>query len=270
MFTKFKISKNTIQSLMTATGKIDMLETIDTEKGFYQDILNYVTSADGIIDGTKLQNLDFPSLNKEYDVFISYSHNDKDEALYLASWLSNYCGLSCFLDSTIWHSADALLKVIDNRYCYQPESKTYNYNKRNFSTSHIHAMLTMAMHSVINKSECCIAIDSDQSYPIKDGIETCTLSPWIYQEVTFITYMRPTLPTRYKNHTLELFSSGGQLCEARDQQQLKVKYNVNLSAFPILMKSDLINLQQQGQVGLDKLYKNKGVFKSVVFTNYQR
>lgn len=249
---------------MAEAGEIDMLDLANTEKGFYKDILDYVTGEDGIVDGSKLQSLDFPSLKNEYDVFISYSHNDEDEALYLASWLNNVCGLTCFLDSTVWHSADALLKEIDDKYCYQPESKTYNYKKRNFSTSHIHAMLTMAMHNVINKSECCIAIDSDQSYPIKDGIETCTLSPWIYEEVAFITHMRPTLPIRYRNHTLKLFSGGGQLCEAREQQPLKVKYNVDLTSFPILYKRDLIALQNKGQDGLDELYKVKGVFKSIL------
>lgn len=265
MFTKFKISKNTIQSLKANVGEIDLLDQVDTEKDFYSDILNYVAGEDGVLDGTQLQNLDFPSLRREYDVFISYSHNDEDEALYLASWLTNHCRLTCFLDSTVWHSADALLKEIDDKYCYQPESKTYNYKKRNFSTSHIHAMLTMAMHDVINKSECCISIESDQSYPIQNGIETCTLSPWIYEEVAFITHMRPKLPMRYSNFTLRLFSEGGQLCESREQQPLTVKYSVNLTSFPSLLEKDVRALQYQGQDGLDKLYKTKGIFMRTPF-----
>lgn len=266
MFTKFKISKTSINNLKGEIGKITLLNQATTESNFYNDILNYATGNNGVIDGTRLQNLNLPSVLSAYDVFISYSHNDEAEALYLASWLNNYCGLSCFLDSTVWHSADALLKVIDDKYCYQEESKTYNYNKRNFSTSHIHAMLTMAMHGVIQKSECCIAIDSDQSYPIRDGIDTCTLSPWIYEEVAFITHMRPTLPLRYKNSTLRLFSQGGHICEAREQQELKVKYHVNLEAFPSITSRDLLAMRGQGQEGLDQLYKGKGLLRRVLFS----
>ena len=265
MFTKFKITKTAIRSLMDEVGKINLLDQTKTRENFYNDILKYSTGEDGIIDGSKLQSLNLPSISKEYDLFISYSHNDEEYALFLASWLNNYCGLSCFLDSTIWHSANALLKVIDDEYCYQPDSKTYNYSKRNFSTSHIHAMLTMAMHDVINRSECCIAIDSDQSYPIKNGIETCTLSPWIYEEVAFITQMKPTLPTRYSNFTLRLFSDGGQICEAREQRELKVKYNVNLNDFPSLSITDLKTLQQ-GKKGLDQVYKDKRILRLQLFS----
>lgn len=103
---------------------IQLLSQTRTNEEFYRDILNIAMGDDGIIDGSKLQKLDFPSVQKEYDVFISYSHNDEDLALYLASWLSNYCGLSCFLDSTVWHGADDLLKVIDDKYCLEPNKKT--------------------------------------------------------------------------------------------------------------------------------------------------
>lgn len=103
---------------------IQLLSQTRTNEEFYRDILNIAMGDDGIIDGSKLQKLDFPSVQKEYDVFISYSHNDEDLALYLASWLSNYCGLSCFLDSTVWHGADDLLNVIDDKYCLEPNKKT--------------------------------------------------------------------------------------------------------------------------------------------------
>lgn len=264
MFSKFKISTNSIKSLMLKHGRIRLLDQTNTEAGFYSDILNICTGDDGIIDGTKMQNLDFPSLLNEYDVFISYSHNNEDEALYLASWLQTYCGLNCFLDSTVWHGADDLLLEIDKKYCWQPKSETYNYNKRNFSTSHVHAMLSMAMHDIINRSECCIVIDSDQSFPLKEGIDTYTLSPWIYEEVAYITHMMPKLPARYqKNYTLRLFSNGGQICESRQNVELKVKYNVDLDKFPTIYSTDLSALYNGGHQALDRMYLQKNILSQL-------
>lgn len=265
MFTKFKVNSRSISILraMVGTG-IQLLSQTQTNEDFYRDILNIAIGNDGIIDGSKLQKLDFPSVHKEYDVFISYSHNDEDLALYLASWLSNCCGLTCFLYSTVWHGADDLLKVIDDKYCLQSNKKSYNYKKRNYSTSHIHAMLSMAMHDIINRSECCIVIDSDKSFPLKEGIEQYTLSPWIYEEVAFITHMRPKLPSRYQNnYSMRIFSTGGQLCEARESQQLKIKYNVDLDLFPTISYTDLYRLYGGGHNSLEKLYISKKVFNII-------
>lgn len=70
---------------------------------FYNDIVTKVLENDGVLDGSQLQNLNFPSLQDNYHVFISYSHNDEELALYLASYLQNNCGLNCF-DVYIPHS----------------------------------------------------------------------------------------------------------------------------------------------------------------------
>lgn len=263
MFTKFKVDSKAIHQLSERCGRIDLIDKTKSEKSFYYDILNVATGNEDIINGTKLQHLDFPSMKKEYDVFISYSHSDENDALYLASWLNNHCRLTCFLDSIVWHSADALLKVIDDKYCWQPDSGTYSYKKRNYSTSHVHAMLSMAMHDIINRSECCIVIDSDKSFPLKEGIEKCTLSPWIYEEIAFMTHMRPKLPSRYKNlFSMRLFSTGGQLCEAHNVQQVKIKYNVDLDMFPSLCGDDIYSLHD-GYNALERLYISKQVFSEV-------
>ncbi|MBR3022513.1 MAG: hypothetical protein IKH59_09150 [Bacteroidaceae bacterium] len=73
-----------------------------------------------VIDGDALKNYIFPTGEEgNYDVFISYSHNDKDDAIFLTLWLEQKCGLRVFLDYYVWGSADSLLKDIDDYYCKQ-------------------------------------------------------------------------------------------------------------------------------------------------------
>lgn len=107
----------------------------------YNDLLkNYLE--DGTIDGTKLAEEVFAQ--NSYDVFLSYSHDDEDLILILAGLLKDQFDLNVFVDSFYWGSADSLLKEIDDINCKQTDG-TYNYAKRNLSTSHVHAMLTSAI-----------------------------------------------------------------------------------------------------------------------------
>ena len=104
-----------------------------------------------VLDGKKLSESWFKTI--ESDVFISHSHNDAELAYALAGWLKKEFNLDVFLDEVVWGSADDLLRKLDKEYCYQPETSTYNYMKRNFTTSHVHAMLSTAIQSVMDNSE---------------------------------------------------------------------------------------------------------------------
>lgn len=138
-----------------------------------------------VLDGGKLQKNWFPSVNA--DVFISHSHADVDIAKNLAGWLSITFGLNSFIDSCVWGHADDLLKQIDNQYCWQEESKTYNYMRRNKSTSHVHMMLSTALGMMIDSTECIIFLNTPNSITSKDVMEekeiTKTKSPWIFSEI---------------------------------------------------------------------------------------
>ena len=68
------------------------------------------------------------------------------------------------MDEVIWGSADGLLKAIDNQFCKKGDG-TYDYNKRNLTTSHVHAMLTTAILNSIDKSETVIFMNTDNPVP---------------------------------------------------------------------------------------------------------
>lgn len=187
--------------------------------------------SDEVIDGEKLSNAWFKNI--ESDIFISHSHNDADLAFALTGWLKKEFDLDVFLDEVVWGSADELLKQLDEKYCYQEDTKTYNYKKRNFTTSHVHAMLSTAIHSVMDNSEVIFFLNTRESFPsIKNVMQETseyTLSPWIYQEVMNAKLLRQVDWSVYRskrslNHSLYEASS----------DYLKIAYRTPINDFTLI------------------------------------
>ena len=86
-----------------------------------------------------------------------------------------------------------MLKAIDNQFCRKKDG-TYDYSKRNLTTSHVHAMLTTAILNSIDNSETVIFMNTDNSVPkVESTIQEngqYTLSPWIYEEIIATTVLR--------------------------------------------------------------------------------
>ena len=118
----------------------------------------------GTIDGTLLTERYFPTFHR--DVFLSYSHDDQELVHAISGALKKYFNLSVFVDSIFWGSADKLLKEIDNKYCLNKDGKTFNYKKRNLSTSHVHAMLTSSIMKAMDQAEIIIFMNTPNSAPI--------------------------------------------------------------------------------------------------------
>lgn len=126
----------------------------EDEKQVKNVLRNYVLK-DGVIDGSIMQSNWFPKV--EADVFISHSHKDEKRAIALAGWLYKKFGIKSFIDSCIWGYSNDLLKLIDKEHCYQEETNTYDYNLRNYSTSHVHMMLSVALTMMIDNTECILS-----------------------------------------------------------------------------------------------------------------
>lgn len=207
--------------------------------------------SDTILDGEKLSDSWFKTI--ETDIFISHSHNDADLAFALAGWLKKEFDLDVFLDETVWGSADELLKQLDKKYCYQEESKTYNYQNRNFTTSHVHAMLSTAIQTVMDNSEVIFFLNTQESFPaISDVLgenSEYTLSPWIYQEVINAKLLRQTNWSEYRRRrTLQhsIYESASSL--------LKVAYKTPVNDFTLLDASTLIKWQKKHAKNKDEPY----------------
>lgn len=148
----------------------------------------------GNIDAEKIVRAWFPV--QEYDVFLSHSHADVETAIQLAVWLKKYLGLKVFVDSTVWGCADELLAKLDKKYCYKQNTGTYDYDKRNETTAHVHLMLAMALQEMISKSECFLFLDSGNSLDLSRWQSQGTKSPWIFEELKTTSIIEKIRPSR--------------------------------------------------------------------------
>lgn len=230
----FRTDTAIINQLASMVSENDVKDIVSQRLPFKKKIRSLVIPSDGIIKGDTLKDSYFPSGlfdSSNYDVFISHSHKNEKEALLLAAWLMKYKKLSCFVDSFAWGSADQLLKEIDDKYCYRKHTKTYDYNKRNFTTSHVHAILSMALLDTIIRSKYCIFIKSSESVPLNSGLKMKTLSPWLYEEIKFMQLLQPKRETK-------LFSEGLQKAIV----DCIIAYDVtDISEFPFLDYYAFIN-----------------------------
>lgn len=181
-------------------------------------------------------------------------------------------GLTAFIDSAVWGYANDLLKKIDDKYCKNETGATYNYNQRNFSTSHVHMMLSGALTKMMDKAECLIFVNTPKSITTRDAVKDKTKSPWIYNEITTSLVLRKKKPDRH-----DLLIKHAKFEADEKKQKLDVSYNVDLSHLTPLSTSDLSKWRDQskGEIKgwrthpLDQLYLIKRVL-DFKFEAYQR
>lgn len=252
MYRGYKINKQTLDQLFLKLGysKVENIEEYisGTSRKVQQSLMNIYDEIDNeYLDGERIMRDWFPEIDNH--VFISHSHNDIQIAKVFAGWLYGNFGITSFIDSSVWGYANDLLKIIDDKYCKNDVSNTYNYAKRNFSTSHIHMMLMAALNKMIDKTECIIFLNTSSSN-ICQGINDKTLSPWIYGEIETTRIIRKQHPKRIKT-----FRGGGKIIK----ENLDVQYPLNLKHLMDL-NSDLLVQWSKGNINdpldaLDKLYE---------------
>lgn len=231
----------------------------NSQKNHIQKELDRFVLDDGSLDGSALQDDWFPDVNA--DIFLSHSHADQKLTMAFAAMLEGEFGLKAFIDSCVWGYADDLLKKIDDENCENKTNSgaTYNYNLRNYSTSHVHMMLSSALTKMMDKTECLIFVNTPNSITTRDTVENKTKSPWIYSEIATSHVLRKKNPERHE----ELEKSWK--FEAA-QKNLDIVYNANLDHLTPLSTEDLslwcYQFKGERVVGalphaLDVLYRTK-------------
>lgn len=238
MYAGFEIKSDNVYSDYYEKGK-SILSKYDIKAR--EDLSKFMVK-DGSLNGSEIQENWFPQIDA--DIFISHSHNDYEMAVSLAGWLYDKFKLKAFIDSCIWGYSDDLLKLIDKKYCYDESDKTYDYEKRNYSTSHVHMMLSTALAKMIDNTECMFFLNTPNSIVTEDFIRSgSTQSPWIYFEIAISKLIQKICPQPVFN----------------DSSKLSIKYNLDNDHLHPLNQNDLSVWEKQAvktsKRPLDVLYE---------------
>lgn len=217
---------------------------------------NYLLD-NGSLYGNKIIEDWFPEIKSH--LFLSHSHNDKEKAMTIAGILHEEFKIVTFIDSTVWGYANELLKKIDNKYCLHTNGENYDYDKRNYSTAHVHLMLSTALNKMIDNSECLFFLNSPNSISTSTEITNRTNSPWIFSEIATSKIIRKETPQRLQRET-KLFSAKDLVIMNESAQiRLSVDYDLELSHLTELNTNDLLRWKDtkvnSPENALDNLYK---------------
>ena len=203
----------------------------------------------GHIDGTAMKSNWFQIEN--VDIFISHSHQDITKVKAFVGWLYDEFDLTAFVDSCAWGYCDDLLKQIDDEHCKKKDGKTYDYDLRNYTTSHVHMMLSTALAEMINNTECIMFYNTPNSVFLVDDLHTIkkerkkvTLSPWIYHELAMTSLIRECEPCR----TILLLENVIIHKAFSERDNINIEYDVDKYL------KEMVNLTSEGLLFWKKSY----------------
>jgi len=214
-------------------------ESENTTKEIVNQLIASFVKPDGAVDAASMMGAWFPQTNA--NVFISHARADKDFAHALSGWLQRRFHLKPFIDSCVWSHADHLLKKIDNKWCYQEDSNTYAYEKRNVTTVHVHMMLSTALTKMMDSCECVFFLNTDNSINSKSiedmvaGVNEITHSPWLFHEISMMQLLRRKSKEAHRGE-LKLASEGK---EVRASFVARFDYPVDLKDLPVVTVADI-------------------------------
>lgn len=213
----------------------------------------------GNIDGGKMQSNWFPSVKA--DIFLSHSHKNEKDAIALSGYLYDKLGIRTFVDSCIWGYSADLLKKLDEEFC-KMDNGYYDYNKRNFTTSNVHMMLSTALNKMMDKTECLFFLNTPDSISFKEGVRSATLSPWIYAEIEASKIIRHKKLSEYRTTRSQtrMYAKGGVILNE------SIQFPIDLTHLTRLNQSDIgtwIAEYQNEEFPLDLLYYQKS--KELIF-----
>lgn len=269
MFSKFKLDGFTWP---------EFEEYFETGEDFYRiyreqakDSLNKFVNAEGSIDGTRLQNEWFPTTFK-FDVFLSHSHDDEKLAISLAGYLYKELGIKTFIDSCLWGYSNEMLRLIDEEYCRHSNGTSFDYDKRNYSTSHVHMMLSTALNKMIDRCESVFFLNSNNSISMSQEIKKeRTCSPWIFNELSMANIIQVRDLKQYRQGLASFaHHDGGMVMESAS---LKVEYDVEAilkNFIPLTAEELMVSAKSRNQnrhrfeSGLDYIYEQKNLMKPLL------
>lgn len=178
-------------------------------------------------------------------------------------------GRGLYVRSSAWEDDFYLLQRKYGRGIYSHDSNgtSFDYDKRNYSTSHVHMMLSIALSRMIDKCESVFFLNSENSISIAEEIsKERTASPWIYNELSLADMIKIRPINCYRDEFLQF--SHRAYDAVNESSSLQIKYEVDkiLRSFISLSKYDLISCAKEWrannksfQSALDYIYLSKDI-----------
>lgn len=267
MFAKLNISIAEVRAFINAFDwsnirQRDIDSYFDSEKDASKEILDVALLKNNIWDGDGVREMNFPRQIGTRHIFISHSHDDIEDVKKLAYVIEQEFGVYCFIDSMVWQNMNDLIRAFDEVYSLSDDNRSrYSYKKRNYSTSHVHTMLATALLEVINDCECFLFVGSQNSTLKLNYFRNhsdATLSPWIYEENTFVKYIKPIIPEWLLRKRERRYFSGG-IGRINEDRKLNIAYKLDMSTFHPISAELLLDLHEERLLENDFLY---GLYES--------
>jgi hypothetical protein len=255
----FKAFNLQLDNISYDATKSDYKDIKKNQNTFIEQKIKNFIRPNGVLDGELMQSDWFPLIDN-VDIFISHSHIDEDNAIKLASYLYDRFNMVSFIDSLVWKNSRILLKLIDDEFCKNEDGLTYDYSRRNQSTSHVNMMLSVALTEMIDKSECLFFLNTPASITPYDSVVDGTISPWIFSELSMTKLVRKKLPCEHRpiDHLLKkAFESRADTARAMVLHKLPTDHLIPLTYQDIEFWSQEFDGKQVH--ALDVLYELKGI-----------
>ena len=191
MYKSYKVNLDEIRSTVSTYKIYGKKLSAELAKAMKPDLTQYLNTK-GVLDSQKIMDDWFKQVDA--DIFISHSHRDDEDIHALAGWLKMNFGLNAFVDADVWGYCNDLILEMDKAYV-PCRNGVYDYSIHNDVTAHVHIMLMSALAKMIDKCECLLFVDSDQSISARDAALQ-TSSPWIYNELLLSSMIKPCPPHR--------------------------------------------------------------------------
>ena len=233
---------------------------INEHKEIFDDKIEYfISKKTGRLNAGKITASWFPQIKA--DIFISHSHGDYADVVALAGWLYQNFNIIAFVDGCVWGFCEKLLKLIDDKYCRMSNGNYYDYNKRNFSTSHVYMRLAMSISEMIHNTECAFFYNTPNSIIPSEMFSSTmyTLSLWIFTELEITRKIKTRKPEKHRILSKLIKEDFRQFSD----NKLFVEYEVNLSHLikldvNFLTRWEMMKTEFCGDknIALDYLYEN--------------
>ncbi|SFO17809.1 hypothetical protein SAMN05444369_1123 [Capnocytophaga haemolytica] len=215
----------------------------------YIKMIEYI-KGNKVLNAESIMNYCFPK--KKYHIFLSHSHNDLELAQMIADVLKAKHNLDVFIDSNIWLNYIDILNLVVKEYYLNNNDKILQ------AASHIQMMLMDSLNYMIDKTECLFFLNTPNSVPLKDNINSYTYSTWIFSEIEIAKIIRRIQPKRHNNFT-KYFS------ESLGYRELKIVYKLGLENLISLSEDDFIKWinekENTPEDALDSLYLKKKIIE---------